>query len=57
MQLVWWPTPRDWHLAFIRDEDAMQLIYCWRLLLGPLEVRRWRHATPADVEAYNARKR
>jgi len=41
-QLVWWGWGYCWTIKPIRDVGGHALIYRWRVIIGPLEIRRWR---------------
>lgn len=42
LQVIWWGFAMDrMALRFVRDDGEFGRIYRWRLLLGPVEIRRW----------------
>lgn len=56
MQFIWWPEWRG--IKFARFERGLARIYQWSLVLGWLEIRRWKYHVPgALTEAEKAEVR
>ena len=41
LQFVWWRSPSDWSVGFVRMNGNWARIYEWSFQFGPLEIRRW----------------